>query len=296
LVRDPGYSPAYSALGACYCGSAFLSYLAPEDAFPKAKAAATKALELDPALPEAQATLGWAGWAYEWDWLAAERCFVRVEELSPNYGMARFWHAMLLAALGRFDEACSQMEHAWDLDPLSLVIQTNLGLVLFEARRFEGAVKRYLKVLEMDPRFSLASFHLGRAYLAMGKCAKALAPLEHAASGFPLAMGFLGAAWAGVGRRDKAREILRELERLATKQYVGPLAFAVLYVGLREIDVALDWLEKAFDAREGTVTLLGVEPCMDGLRSNRRFAELLMRLKLPHEAVSGSLIRPAPRA
>jgi Flp pilus assembly protein TadD len=104
-----------------------VSYLAPEDAFPKAKAAAAKALELNPALGEAHATLGWASWAYDWDWLAAEDCFHRAEELSPNDGMARFWHAMMLAALGRFEEALVEIQRAWNLDPLSLAIQTNVG-------------------------------------------------------------------------------------------------------------------------------------------------------------------------
>ena len=280
LTRDPGYSVAYASLGACYCGSGFVSYLAPGDAFPQAKAAAAKALELDPTLAEAHATLGWAGWAYDWDWPTAEARFHRAEELSPSDGMARFWHAMMLAALGRFEEALVEIQRAWDLDPLSLAIQTNVGFVLYEARRYQEAVDRLLNVLEMDPGFGLANFHLGRTYQAMGKYEQSLAPLEIAAPAFPLALGILGGSWAVLGRRDKAHEILEQLERLAAKQYVGPLAFSSVYFGLGDDDLALGWLEKGVDAHEGACALMGVDPCWDRYRSNSRFAELLGRLKL----------------
>jgi len=280
LARDPGYSVAYAGLGACYCGSGFVGYLAPEDAFPKAKAAAAKALELDPALAEAHATLGWTGWAYDWDWLAAEDCFHRAKELSPSDGMARFWYAMMLAALGRFEEALVEIQRAWDLDPLSLAIQTNVGFVLYEARRYQEAVDRLLNVLEMDPGFGLANFHLGRIYQAMGKHEQSLAPLEIAAPAFPLALGLLGGSWAVLGRRDKAQEILEQLERLAAKQYVGPLAFSSVYVGLGDDALALGWLEKGVDAHEGACALMGVDPCWDRYRSNPRFTELLLRLNL----------------
>jgi TolB-like protein/Tfp pilus assembly protein PilF len=280
LTRDPGYSVAYASLGACYCGSGFVSYLAPGDAFPKAKAAAARALELDPTLAEAHATLGWAGWAYDWDWPTAEARFDRAEELSPSDGMARFWHAMMLAALGRFEEALVEIQRAWDLDPLSLAIQTNVGFVLYEARRYQEGVDRLLNVLEMDPRFGLANFHLGRTYQPMGKYEQSLAPLEIAAPAFPLALGILGRSWAVLGRRDKAQEILEQLVRLAAKQYVGPLAFSSVYFGLGDDDLALGWLEKGVDAHEGACALMGVDPCWDRYRSNSRFAELLGRLKL----------------
>jgi TolB-like protein/Flp pilus assembly protein TadD len=287
LARDPGYSVAHAALGSCYCGSGFVSYLAPWDAFPKAKAAAAKALALDPALSEAHATLAWAGWAYDWDWLAAEDCFHRAEELNPNDGMTRFWHAMMLAALGRFEEAHVQIQRAWDLDPLSLAIQTNVGFVLLEARQYDQAVERLLNVLEMDPEFGLANFHLGRTYAAMGRYEDALAPFHKAAPGFPIALGFLGGTWAELGRRDKAQEILRELEQLSTRQYVGAQSFALVYLGLGDLEHALEWLEKAFDVHEGTVALLEVDPCWDRHRSNCRFGELLGRLQLPGAAKRG---------
>jgi serine/threonine-protein kinase len=287
LARDPGYGVAYAALGACCCGSGFVSYLAPGDAFPKAKAAAGRALELDPALAEAHAVLGWASWAYDWDWLATEDCFRRAEALSPNDGMGRFWHAMMLAGLGRFEEALVQIQRAWDLDPLSLVIQTNVGAILFEARQYEQAVERLLNVLQMDPGFGLANFHLGRTYAAMARYGQSIDALQKAAPGFPIAMGFLGLSWAQIGHRDKAEEILRELERLTVAQYVPAQSFALVHLGLGNIDLALDWLKKAFDAHEGTVTLLGVEPCWDPHRSNPRFAELLRRLRLPESTRRG---------
>ena len=284
LTLDPAYALAYSALGACCCGSGFIGYIAPWDAFPKARAAAAKALELDPTLAEAHGTLGWVSWAYDWEWLASERHFLRAEELSPADGMIRFWHAMLLAALGRFDDAHAEIERAWDLDPLSLVIQTNIGYVHFEARQYEEAIARCSKVLEMDPTFALASFHLGRTYLVCGNYGQAIATLEPAVRDFPLAMASLAGAWAGVGRRDRAQAILRELEGMSTKQYVGHLAFSLVHRALGDTDAGLDWMEKAFDAHEGVIALFGVDPEMDQLRSNPRFAALLQRLKLPDQA------------
>ena len=235
-------------------------------------------------LAEAHGTLGWVSWAYDWEWLASERHFLRAEELSPADGMIRFWHAMLLAALGRFDDAHAEIERAWDLDPLSLVIQTNIGYVHFEARQYEEAIARCSKVLEMDPTFALASFHLGRTYLVCGNYGQAIATLEPAVRDFPLAMASLAGAWAGVGRRDRAQAILRELEGMSTKQYVGHLAFSLVHRALGDTDAGLDWMEKAFDAHEGVIALFGVDPEMDQLRSNPRFAALLQRLKLPDQA------------
>ncbi len=281
LRKDPGNALAYAALAGCYCGSGFLGYLAPHSAFPKAKAAARKALELDPTLAEAHAALGWATWVYDWDWVEAESCFLRAEELSPSCALARFWHAMLLAAMARFDEAYAEIERAWELDPLSLVVQANVGGILLEARQYERAVERFLKTLEMDPDFVLANFHLGRTYYAMGRYEEALAPLEKAAPGFPMALAFVGAAWAKLGRRDKAEEILRELERLSAHRYVGPISFATVHKDLGDTDTALEWYEKAFDAREGVVPLLNVDPTVDCLRSDPRFRALLKRLKAP---------------
>jgi len=289
---DPDYALAHAAAGACYCGSGFVAYLAPGDAFPKAKAAAARALELDPTLGEAHATLAWVSWAYDWEWLAAERYFQRAEELSPSDAITRFWHAMLLAALGRFEEARLEIQRAWDLDPLSLVIQTNVGFVLYEARQYEEAIARIQKVLEMDPAFALASFHLGRAYLACGRYEQAVAVLQDAAPRFPLALANLAVAWAGSGRRDKAQAILEELEGLRAKQYVGPLAFSVVHQALGYIDAELDWMEKAFDVHEAAITLFGVDPSVDRLLSNRRFTKLLLRLKLPGQAGCAPLQQP----
>ncbi len=279
--QDPLYLFAHAALSACYCGSGFLGYLPPREAFPKAKTAANRALALDPAFAPALAALGWVNWAYEWDWLAAERHLTRAEELSPNDAMARFWHALLLAALGRFDAALIQIDRAWDLDPLSLVIQTNVGLIRSYAGQYDEAVERFRNVLAMDPAFALASFHLGRVYLAMERLEEAISSLEAASAGFPLAMGFLSLARAAMGEHAEARKILGEMERLSQNRYVGPVSFALAHLGLGDIEIALDWLEKAIDEHEGVVPLFSVEPCMKRLRSNPRFAELLTRLKYP---------------
>jgi len=283
LERAPGYALASAALASCYCVSGFLGWLAPHTVFPKAKAAAQRALSADPTLAEAHAALGLAAWAYDWDWVEAETRFLRAEELSPSCALAHLNYATALATWARYDEALAKIEHAWALDPLSLVPQATAGWILLEARRYDEAIERCLKTLELDPDFSLANFHLGHAYYVIGRYREALNPLERAAPALPMSLGMLGCTWGKLGRRDKAEAILRQLERRSADRYITPLAFAFVYAGLEDTDAVLDWYEKAFDARDGIVTTFGVDPGLDWLRAEPRFQALLQRLHLPHQ-------------
>jgi TolB-like protein/Tfp pilus assembly protein PilF len=281
LKEDPDYALAYTGLAECYCQSGFMGYHAARKVFPKALAAIERALDLDPALAEAHALLGFANWAYNWDWERAETCFLRAEELAPSCGIARQWHSLLLSALGRFDEAIAQIDYAMHLDPLSLLIQTVAGIVLYLGRKYDTAIERYKAALAADPSIQIVYFHLGRVYSAMGNFEEAIVQLEKVSNRFPTARATLGAFYAKAGQRDKAKEILRELKRISERQYVGPLAFAVLYRALGDGNAAFNWFDKAFRAREGFIPFLNVDPNVEDLRSDPRFRALLRRLRLP---------------
>jgi tetratricopeptide (TPR) repeat protein len=168
-----------------------------------------------------------------------------------------------------------------DVDPLSLAVLTTAGVVLYEARRYDQALKRLVDTVEMDPGFALAQYHLGRVLAGLGEFERAIAPLEAAAPAFDGALGFLGAAYARTGRRDKAAAVRRELERRSGERYVGQLAHFTLHSGTQEIDAAIEWLERSLDARDGMVPFIGVDTAFDGLRSDPRFGAMLERLGLP---------------
>jgi TolB-like protein/tetratricopeptide (TPR) repeat protein len=281
IEEDPGYAAAYAGLAECYCQNGFMGYTAPGKSFPKALAAIHKALELDSSLAEAHAMLGFAGWVYNWDWKKAESCFLRAEDLAPSCGLARQWHSLLLAALGRFDEAVKQIEYAVRLDPLSLLIRTIEGIVFYLGRRYDRAIERYEAALAADPSIQVVYFHLGRVYWAMGNYEEAVVQLEKASHRFPTAVAALGAAYAKIGRLEKTREILEKLQQASESQYVGPLSFAILYLALGDRNTALKLYDEAFTAREGFVPFLNVDPVADHLRSDRVFKAMLRRLKLP---------------
>ncbi len=281
LKQDPNYAPAHSALAECYCQSGFMGYLAPGMAFPKAIHAIRNALKIDPMLPEAHALTGWASWAYDWDWQRSEICFHRAEELAPSCELARLHHAFLLTILARFDEAIAVIEYANHLDPLSLLMQTAMGTVLFLSRKYDRAIEQFKATINSDPAVAIVHFHYGRLCYTIENFEEAIVQLEKAPAAFPTARAMLGATYAKVGKRDKALQILAELERLSQQRYVGPLAFAMVHRNLGEIDKALDYFEKAFDAREGFVPFLNVDPNMGDLRSHPRFKAMLKKLKLP---------------
>jgi tetratricopeptide (TPR) repeat protein len=199
----------------------------------------SRALDLDPALADAHALLGWASLAYNWDWEKAETSFLRAQELAPSCALARQWYSLLLAALGRHDEAMVQIDYAVQLDPLSLLVQTTAGIVLHFGRKYDLAIERFKAALAADPSIQIVYFHLGRVYYAIGDYSNAIAQLEKVPSRFPTAIAALGAAYAKAGQKGKALEILQELQRTSESQYVGPLPFAVLYLALGNMNTAL---------------------------------------------------------
>jgi len=280
---DPSYAVAYSGLADCYSLLADYGILRPEEAYPKAKAAAAKALEIDDTLAEAHASLAMAVWQYDWDRSRAAGEFQRAIELNPGYATARHWHALFLGRTGRLDEAIAEIKHAQELDPLSLIINTVTGMVFYWARQYDLAIEEYRKTLEMDPNFELAHYLLGWVYGQKGMYNEAIAELKHAetfAGGAPKHVARLAQVYAAAGMENEARKILDELNELSKRRYVPPCFFAIICAGLGEQDLAFAWLDRACAERDSYLLDLKVDPVYDGLRSDPRFDPLVRRIGL----------------
>jgi tetratricopeptide (TPR) repeat protein len=281
---DPSYALAYSGLADSYNLLSYYSVLRPKEAMPRAKAAALRALELDPALAEAHTSLASIKSMYDWDWAGAESGFKRAIELNPAYPTAHHWYAWYLVAMGRFAEALAEIESAQELDPLSLVIGTRVGTFLYYAREYERAIEQLQRTLELDSHYAQAHFWLGLAYEQVGRYEAAAAELQKAidTSGDDVEMiAALGHTYAVAGQRDAALTVLADLERRAQQRYVMPYYRVPIYVGLGDHDSAFEWLEKAFLERPEWLVYTNVYPVLDPLRADPRFASLLQRLGFP---------------
>jgi serine/threonine-protein kinase len=292
IAKDPEYAPAYVGLADSYSvwGAPVLP---PAEQRRRASTAVNKALAIDPTLGEAHASLASISMGYDLDWDGAEREFRKAIELNPGYPIAHLWYGLLLAYLGRHDEAMREMETARDLDPLSLIILASTGRLRFLARRYPEAVEGCRRTLDLDPEFPAALHYLGLAYEQQGKYAEAAAALEREiprAGGVVARGGDLGHIYAAAGRKADATAILHHLQEVAKISYVSPLQFALIHLGLGENEAALRWVEKAIQEGADFTTDLGVDPRFDPLRSDPRFQEMLRRIGLaPGQA-------PAPTA
>jgi TolB-like protein/DNA-binding winged helix-turn-helix (wHTH) protein/tetratricopeptide (TPR) repeat protein len=280
---DPNYATAYAGLAESYIVSNGHRFLPPTQAFPKAHAAALKALELDEKLAEAHTSLGSYQWEYQWDKSGAEKEFARAIELNPSYATAHQWYAEELAALGRGDEALAEIKRAQELDPLSLPVSVVAGWILYVERNNDQAIAQFQRTLEMDSNFAIAHLYLGRAYVQKGNLEQGVVEGQTAtrlSGGHPFYMAWLGYAYARVGNRNEALRILHQLKVISGKKYVASHDVAAIYVGLGEKSKAIAWLNKAYDEHSYTVLQLGVEPEFDSLRSDPRFQNLVHRIGL----------------
>jgi tetratricopeptide (TPR) repeat protein len=257
--------------------------MSPAEAMPRAKSAATTALQLDETLAEAHTSLGFLNYIFDWDWAEADRHFRRAIELSPAYPTASHWYSLYLTVTGRTAEGIETARRAQELDPLSRIINTDRGIVYFYARQYDLAIERFKATLEIEPDFAAARWDLGRAYSQTGAYEQAITELQSAiqfGGRTPTFLGSLGYAYAVAGRRDEAIKILNELKSLSKRQYVFPHLMAIIYAGLGDKEQAIYWLSKAYDERDNALIALKVEPDFDVLRSDRRFSELLRRVGL----------------
>jgi serine/threonine protein kinase/Tfp pilus assembly protein PilF len=276
IARDPVYALAHAGLADCYNLMPWYGYAWPREAFPKAKAASRRALEVEPKLAEAHTSLAHSIMNFDWDWAAAEKEFLRALELNPNYVTAHNWYSDYLTATGRHDAAIEQARRAQELDPLSLIAKAYLGSRFYYARQYDRALEQLQTTLEMDEKYRATLYWAGQVYLQMEHYEDALAAFEQSGIGKGI-----GLTYARMGRTEKARELARELEQLSAVRYVAPLDIAKTYMGLGETDTAFKWLEKAFEERDVWLFFLAVDPELDPLRNDTRFSHLLRRIGLP---------------
>jgi Tol biopolymer transport system component/TolB-like protein/Tfp pilus assembly protein PilF len=287
IDADPTYALAYIGLADCYLilGSFGVATLAPRDAFPKAREALERAIAIDDTLAEAHASLGYCLANYDWNWTAAEREFKRALELKPDYAVAHHWYGFIfLTPFARLDEAIAELRQALDLDPLSLSIGSNVGLLFYLARRHEEALTHFQRHLEMDRNFVYTHWEMGLAYEESGKYDEAITAFRKAISlsgTSTLPRSLLARTYALAARKSEALTLIDQLNELSIQQYVSPYRIAAIYAALGDKDRAFKWLDHAYEARDGWLIWLAVDPVVDSLRSDPRFNELLPKIGLP---------------
>ena len=283
IDSDPTYARGYAGLADCYHILGYYNTLSPKEAYPKAKAAALKALELDPSLAEPHASLGVIHRDYEWNWAAAETEFQRAIELNPGYVEAYHWRTTLFGMLGRKQEALEGKAGALAMDPLSVVIRTDLARMLYFFRDYDRSLQEFQAAIEMDPNFGSAHLWMAHVYQQKGLVDGALSELKEGlrlSGESAYALAKLGHGYALAGLRDDAQAILKQLLTSARQKHVSPYDIAMIHVGLGQIDQAFACLESAYEQRSLWLGYLKVEPQLDALRSDPRFRRMLDRLGL----------------
>ena len=283
IAIDPNYALAYVGLANAYRSFSLSLDMPSTEVFPKAKAAAQKAVEIDDTLAEAHAVLGVTIFWYDWDWKAAENQFKRALELNPNSEDSHWAYAGLLSTTGRHAEGLAEIKRARELDPLSPIINATEGLNLINAGQTDEALATFQKTFELAPNFWLAHMFASSAYIEKGMYPEAIAEARKArelsASSQPIA--YLGYALAKSGKQAEARGLLEELLKLSTQRYVPPYHIALIYNGLGARDETLAWLEKGYEQRDPKMVFLKVEPKWNNLRADPRFQDLLRRVGFP---------------
>jgi len=281
IEKEPQYARAYAGLADCYTILSHYSRLSPRQTLPKAKAAALRALEIDGTLVEAHASLAVVKMLYDWDWPGAEAEFHKALEPDHNYATAHHWYGMYLVARGQFDEAVAELERAQQLDPLSLAINTDLGLVLYLARRYAEAINQYRATMDLDPAFSDAQVGILMAYNEMGMYHQPISEFLRSPETFSREVATkLEAAYAQSGVKGFWQEYLELAEAPSSEVYSSPYVRARIYAEIGDRGRALQWLEKACEERDGGLSLLNVDPSMDSLRGEPGFAAILERIGL----------------
>jgi tetratricopeptide (TPR) repeat protein len=286
------FAPAWAGLADTFTVLGGYLLLQPEDAYPRARAAAEKALALDDGLAEAHASLATVLADFYWNWREAGQHYRKALSLNPSYATARLWYAGFLRDLGQFDEALAQARAARDLDPLSLPTQAAEGITLYVARRYPEAVAVYRNLLEITPTFTYAHFLLALALTQEQDYTDALASLQEAekwGGAVGSVRGLSGYIHAALGHDDEARRLLEALEHSGSADQPTWFQRAVIHVALGETGPALDLLEQALDRRDKQLRLLRIEPLLDPIRSEPRFHALLERVGLTDESVARAL-------
>ena len=292
IAKDPNYALAYAGLADSYLLLSAFGAASPSDSLPQAKAAAKRALEIDDTSAEAHTSLGQILLFYDFDFAGSTREFKRAITLNPNYATAHHWYGSgPPTCLGEFDRGIAELKRAQQLDPLSLIINADLGGAFVAARRYDEAITQLRKTIEMDPRFYFAHWNLGEALELKGQLPEAIAEYKKAAEldEDPFVLALVGQADAKLGQRDEAIKILSQLERLATKRYVANYSFALMHMALGEKAKAIDWFERAYRDRSGPeIVGIKVDPMLDPLHGDPRFEALVQKVLAPKNSETGA--------
>ncbi|HEY2963125.1 MAG TPA: protein kinase [Pyrinomonadaceae bacterium] len=290
--KDPTFALAFSGLADSYALLSDIGVARPVDEMPKAKAAAEKAVDADPTLAEAYTSRAFVKLAYDWDWLGAQSDFQQALRLNPKYPTAHQWYASYLMQMGKFSLAKDEIEEAHNLDPLSPIISSNTGLYSYYEHNYDDAIAKYKLTLQSDPDFWVARHYLALAYVQKGMYDDAIKELrslikappsgpvsEEVVASDTEASASLGFACAMAGKKAEAQDILNKLQSLSRRRYVSDLYFAIVYAGLKDKDHAIEYLNKAYEARHPGLVLIRIEPMFDALRSDERFKQLVKRFE-----------------
>ncbi len=284
IEKDPDYALAYAGMADSHILLAEYSLLPPKDAFPRAKAAVMKALEIEETLAEAHTSLAFIKTLSDWDWMGAEKEFKQAIEFNPGYATAHQWYAEHLTMTGQYAEAIAEIKRAQELDPLSLIISVASAVAIFcGTHRYDQVIEECQKVLEMDPNFGGALNVLGMVYRERGMYEEAIEAFQKAKTfdeGNTWVTAELGHAYAISGERSEAQKVLDELEQLSKRRYVPPDNIALVYLGLGKKNLTFEYLEKAYEDRSVGLSWLKADPIFDSLRSDPRFKALLKRIGL----------------
>jgi Tfp pilus assembly protein PilF len=284
IEKDPNYALAYVGLADAYLVLPEYGSMAPSVAAPRTKEALSKALEIDPDLAEAHASLGLMKQNFEWDWVGAEREFRRATELNSNYPTAHHWYGLFLCQMKRNDEGIREGRLAQTLDPLSPIINTSLGVTLMSAGEYGSGFELLKRTFELAPTFPEPHLWVSKAYGSRGLYPEALSEAQQAASysgGAPRYVAGVGDALAAAGKRAEAHSIIDELVRSSKSGHVSPFYIAEVYSTLGERDQAFEGLEKAYQVRDDELIWILIDPSFDNIRSDPRYADLLRRMGLP---------------
>jgi serine/threonine-protein kinase len=282
LLQDPGFGRAYAGIADVWCNLAD-DWVAPDDAYPRAKAAAERALQRDPELAEAITSIGKVLCWHEWDFAGAEAQLARAVELSPNYAEAHYVHGTALPLVGRLNEAIDTMAMALKLDPLSVHYSEWLSRFLLYAHDYDGAIAQGHRTLEMDEVCIRAPHYIGSAYLALGDAENALTwyrraqALEKSVRSYD---AMIVRALAALGQREEAEAILARLEDESRKQYMRSEILAMGYAAVGDLDRAFRSLERAWQARSAGLIYLHLDPGYGPLRGDARYTDLVQRIGL----------------